>query len=855
HVLEPPLRDNNWAEIGTHEEACTVFLQRLADPTIPWDAVDNPYITIDFLPMDLTTFNGEEDVRETITRSLGGMATVTEAVDPQSGWDEMRPMDFNLQVRMDTRRKIPNALDDRVSTAVLAANRTEIVNRSTLTMTTNRLRSSLENNSGAGQDAFWTYEIGSMWRDDGTGQAIPVTGPVFVTIPGPGPENRTPIAPDSTYQPSTDGLVLDDVNSWYTQSFGFVNREFGLPTREDANSGVFDIGGPENVYLQALSWMDREFQSPLDLMNVPAVSRTRLLAEFGPGTRLEGTPIRREVPEPFNYLLGFDQPYGLDQQFSHFRANDTAGRLQLGIPQNAEPGVELTQDVLTGERSAFERVFDYVDIGPVWFDTQHWFDPTQVRFRNDNEFSTLPPATVQRYEMFNRSVETLQPPNNYIGLHRTPGKINLNTSPDYIRKGPAANAGSLVTHFLDGFEDTSSAAEDMLWEDPLRPYLARRDTTPLAKDISANPANLPISSDGFTNEFAGSELYANGSVYRSFAWGISNAYDLDTFREIPSTMGENNQYEWTVATPFGRGFKAFIESRRGYSMTTPGVDINGDLVSDLNLLNPTLDYRYPTRFAGLFSVHRGNESPSIQRFMRLENQSHTYRVPNGLNPLSTNHAVDGEPVGLPRRTYDMSLLRMHPDFDRRTYSMNQRDGVGMPADTRFSLNVEADAVDLVDPTITAPPTAANGINDGSQTVSNIGLTHPITVFDPSAAVNNPTTQLRMPIINTGLFERSDAELHGSLLSHDRDSYFRHKNAARLANVTTHHSNVYMIRMTLGYFVVDPETGAVGEEYIRSTGEPIRSRGSYVVDRTIPIGFLQGESIDASRTILYQEVEE
>jgi hypothetical protein len=37
----------------------TVFLQRLADPTRPWDPTNNPYLTIDWMPVDLTIFNGQ----------------------------------------------------------------------------------------------------------------------------------------------------------------------------------------------------------------------------------------------------------------------------------------------------------------------------------------------------------------------------------------------------------------------------------------------------------------------------------------------------------------------------------------------------------------------------------------------------------------------------------------------------------------------------------------------------------------------------------------------------------------------------------------------------------------------------
>ena len=45
---------------GTVEDWCTAYLQRLADPERPWHAIFNPYITVDWMPFDLTVFSGED---------------------------------------------------------------------------------------------------------------------------------------------------------------------------------------------------------------------------------------------------------------------------------------------------------------------------------------------------------------------------------------------------------------------------------------------------------------------------------------------------------------------------------------------------------------------------------------------------------------------------------------------------------------------------------------------------------------------------------------------------------------------------------------------------------------------------
>lgn len=45
----------------TYSDRTALFLQRLADPTRPYNPFDNPYITVDFASVDISVFTGEED--------------------------------------------------------------------------------------------------------------------------------------------------------------------------------------------------------------------------------------------------------------------------------------------------------------------------------------------------------------------------------------------------------------------------------------------------------------------------------------------------------------------------------------------------------------------------------------------------------------------------------------------------------------------------------------------------------------------------------------------------------------------------------------------------------------------------
>ncbi|MEM0925934.1 MAG: hypothetical protein AAGJ83_07845, partial [Planctomycetota bacterium] len=494
-------------------------------------------------------------------------------------------------------------------------------------------------------------------------------------------------------------------------------------------------------------------------------------------------------------------------------------RLRVGISAPAD-GDFASQ---TGDRPGFEQIFDYVDVGPVWFDSQRWFDPETVQFRLDSAFNSGTPFQVSLHRMFNRSVETLQPPYNYIGRHRTPGKINLNTSPDYIRKGPGLPVSTIVRpntlHEL--FLDDPRGLGNRGIEDPENPASLPTSVT----QISFNPSNDAVRGDGLSRQFtSGSALFGNGSVYRSLAWGHSTLYELDNGYGSPSTLGENNRYFESVDTSFGRGFKGFVESRRGYGTSASGVLTGGR--NAFYLGNAELDFRYPTRFAGMFAPAAASSLNSVQRFMRQ------------LTPQAVG--------GFPRRTHDMGLLRPHPDFDLRTLNNSQLSAVELDTDESFSLDVEVDpTTSRLNNDVDSPPPP--GLASTLLPALNNGVAPDVDL--------STVDDLRMPLLNTGLFERPQAELHMNRRGLDRDSYFKHRHAARLAGMTTHHSNVFMVRMTMGYFYVDPETNAVGQEFISDTGQPRRSHAVHIIDRTIPVGFLRGKVMNTEDAILYAEIEE
>ena len=83
---------------------------------------------------------------------------------------------------------------------------------------------------------------------------------------------------------------------------------------------------------------------------------------------------------------------------------------------------------------------------------------------------------------------------------------------------------------------------------------------------------------------------------------------------------------------------------------------------------------------------------------------------------------------------------------------------------------------------------------------------------------------------------------------NRNPYFRYEGLQRLGNLVTTRSNVYAIWITVGYFQVDG-SGLLQNELGTDTGEINRHRAFYIFDRSIPVGFTQGEDHNVEDAIL------
>ncbi len=134
-----------------------------------------------------------------------------------------------------------------------------------------------------------------------------------------------------------------------------------------------------------------------------------------------------------------------------------------------------------------------------------------------------------------------------------------------------------------------------------------------------------------------------------------------------------------------------------------------------------------------------------------------------------------------------------------------------------------------------------------------------TPFRPGASSPVDVSLLRRSVTNsaTPLFApQPNQNLHRST---SRNSHFAYESIQRLGNLVTSQSNVYAIWMTIGYFEVTPgpispghqDGYALGRELGTGTGKINRHRAFFIVDRSIPVAYENGQDHNAAKTIRLQ----
>ncbi|WP_145172432.1 hypothetical protein [Rubripirellula lacrimiformis] len=486
---------------GTRERFKTAYLQRLADPTEPHDEFLNPYISIDYITIDLTVFNGSEQN----TQSGPAMEWVDDN-DPD-------PFGNGLEEAFATRYKTGKTIFKGAADAV-----TESLSHS---VNTYAPPITAKTTVLGGHIPYFDYTLNLQ-------------------------NNVNPDAPGGDRDANPNRSV-------HSSTLGYANASYGPRWRTTGSTDQLYAGTPYSNWLSTVSWLNRPYVSPAELMWVPTTSNAGFVAGFGTST-LDTDFTAGDV------YVGDGTPIGAGERQQHNRM----------FPHLWNPLSTNVADFTTSPN--IYRILDFVDVQAP-FDFENDFLSTNTDIL---QFATAAsgPAPNQHfastfgnsinYQVFGTNVtgnpdtwgvgttnasfwlnrftiEAFRAPLNIRQPQFRQGKINLNTikSPSVYRalmEGISNSADAAEGAFFDAFVDSrrgyalpGTAAQEAIRQygvpasvnhfDPTRPTQFTgafrpsnsSDLAPLATDRVRPLDRTTMRPGGTTGTFTGQPLFSRPS--------------------------------------------------------------------------------------------------------------------------------------------------------------------------------------------------------------------------------------------------------------------------------------------------------------------------------------------------------
>ncbi len=446
---------------GTYVDIRTIFLERLANPLLPWNPEPtftnptpagynanlqvNPYITIDWMPVDLTVFNGQ-------TVSLSSGSPTTAGVQQYAENDGNTPTDYgpawsstltkmrnylrtdNLDLFLQSRQRGPRVVDGSLVAAAPNPAATLPAGLKFVSGQSNTTTFGSWGNGGGGNPNF--------------GFEIPLWAAISDT-----PRFQAPISAPANYPhtfyhncPTTLGYIND---RYGTKAAPWIN-----PNTLSQNGAYYQYvnAGTLNRYLGApqraapwLAWHNRPYANNMELLLVPASSPSRLTTEFTYIMQNQqtlpwaNTSISKEYSTDPSYQLGhFGPPLTAQNNPSQPRFTHqlwhSVYQNPLGGQSNPPFGhlfnfFACTPTTIPGQTAQvpapnFHRLFELVQVPSRFSGT----DDLLIGPKNNVNLFEAPSAAGSA-----AGAPDLTPfyvPFNRVSRFREPGRINLNTLAD-----------------------------------------------------------------------------------------------------------------------------------------------------------------------------------------------------------------------------------------------------------------------------------------------------------------------------------------------------------------------------------------------------------------------------------------
>lgn len=87
---------------------------------------------------------------------------------------------------------------------------------------------------------------------------------------------------------------------------------------------------------------------------------------------------------------------------------------------------------------------------------------------------------------------------------------------------------------------------------------------------------------------------------------------------------------------------------------------------------------------------------------------------------------------------------------------------------------------------------------------------------------------------------------------NKNAFLRYQSLMRMPNLVTDSSQTFEVRLTLGFFEVNStNVNDLGIEYKEDQGENQRYHAMFIIDRSVPVGFIPGQDVNARDTVIFE----
>jgi hypothetical protein len=408
---------DEFVQPGTQLDWCTAYLQRLADPDKPFHPTFNPYITVDWIPIDLTVFNGEDN------DSDFDPALSRWAVDPNDNGA--------TELRFESRQKLGQPLDSRTLQYDIAA--------------------------AAGQKPTGHTFLSVMTNDP---QITQPDGSISESV------LSVQMAGDDPSKATLRPTGADGTNTFST--FGFLNSAFqlsgngaaaavppvytGAPADPDPTDGL--PVNPRNWRPDSLFWANRSFVNTLELMLVPLSAPGQLNQEFsatiaagdespyasayrtedaGWNDQDARTPTKPISPAPLNVTGRVNDTARVDSTTSaviEFASVTPYSYLFNFLQEGPELDLDGSSPISASAHQRYAKsaplttLLDLVETPSPWVDAYLTETPSNVAWQ---DYTAAPAAQSVLVASANIVFGPYRAPYNQIPRQVEPGRVNLNT--------------------------------------------------------------------------------------------------------------------------------------------------------------------------------------------------------------------------------------------------------------------------------------------------------------------------------------------------------------------------------------------------------------------------------------------